>query len=428
MIKIPKIAWIIAFLLFAATLINYADRSAIGVVSVEIRREFSLDEQDYGMIVAAFMFAYAIGYAASGYFIDRLGTRRGFALFISGWSIAQLLHGFAVGRWSLTGFRFLLGLFEPGNFPAAAKAVAEWFPANRRALGVGIFNAGSTMGAMIAPPLVALLTHWYGWRGAFIVTGSLGFMWLVAWLAVYQPPHLNRWLKRDDYLALKDHVRPPIEVAAAGSEKVDWRRVISLRACYALILARFFTDPVIYFIVFWLPEYLRKERGFDLAMVGKYAWIPYVFGDIGYLLGGWLSGKLMERGYSIARARKTMLLCGACFMPAGILAPMVPSGYLAIAVTCFVTFGHALWVSNLLTIPTDIFKANEVGTATGFSGMGGAIGGVAANLGTGYLVKHFSYAPVFWIAGLMHPLSLLILRRLLKDTEFDKNVTLPSAR
>lgn len=423
MIKIPRVAWIIAFLLFAATLINYADRSAIGVVSVEIRREFSLDEQDYGMIVAAFMFAYAIGYAASGYFIDRLGTRRGFALFISCWSVAQLLHGFAVGKWSLTGFRFLLGLFEPGNFPAAAKAVAEWFPANRRALGVGIFNAGSTMGAMIAPPLVALLTHWYGWRGAFIVTGSLGFLWLVAWLLVYQPPHLNRWLKREDYLALKDHVRPPSEVSAEGSGKVDWRRVISLRACCALILTRFFTDPVIYFIVFWLPEYLRKERGFDLAMVGKYAWIPYVFGDIGYLLGGWVSGKLMERGFSMARARKTMLTCGACFMPIGILAPMVPSGELAIAVTCFVTFGHALWISNLLTIPTDIFKANEVGTATGFSGMGGAIGGVVANLGTGYLVKHFSYSPVFWIAGLMHPLSLLMLRRLLKDSEFSRNAT-----
>jgi len=423
MIKIPRIAWIIAFLLFAATLINYADRSAIGVVSVEIRREFSLDEQDYGFIVAAFMFAYAIGYAASGYFIDRLGTRRGFALFITGWSVAQLLHGFSVGKWSLTGFRFLLGLFEPGNFPAAAKAVAEWFPANRRALGVGIFNAGSTMGAMIAPPLVAVLTHWYGWRGAFIVTGSLGFLWLVAWLLVYQPPHLNRWLKREDYLALKDHVRPPNEVGAEGAAKVDWRHVISLRACYTLILTRFFTDPVIYFIVFWLPEYLRKERGFDLAMVGKYAWIPYVFGDIGYLLGGWLSGKLMERGFSIARARKTMLLCGACLMPIGILAPMVSSGELAIAVTCFVTFGHALWISNLLTIPTDIFKANEVGTATGFSGMGGAVGGVVANLGTGYLVKHFSYAPVFWIAGLMHPLSLLMLRRLLKDTEFDKNAT-----
>ncbi|MCC6585632.1 MAG: MFS transporter [Bryobacterales bacterium] len=420
MIKIPRIAWVIAFLLFAATLINYADRSAIGVVSVEIRKEFTLDDQDYGFIVAAFMFAYAIGYSLSGYFIDRLGTRRGFAIFISGWSIAQLLHAFAVGKWSLTGFRFLLGLFEPGNFPAAAKAVAEWFPATRRAFAVGIFNAGSTMGSMIAPPLVAWLTYLYGWRGAFIATGSLGFIWLIGWLLLYQPPHKNRWVSKPEYEELKPHVRPPEEAVAASAGRVSWRHVISLRGCYTLILVRFFTDPVIYFIVFWMPAYLRKERGFDLAMVGKYAWIPYVFGDIGYLLGGWLSGKLMERGYSMAKARKTLLLMGASVMPIGILAPMVPSGEMAIAVTCFVTFGHALWISNLLTIPTDIFKGNEVGTATGFSGAGGALGGVVANLGTGYLVQHFSYSPVFWIAGLMHPMSYLILRTLLKDRYFQE--------
>jgi ACS family hexuronate transporter-like MFS transporter len=416
MIRIPTVGWVIALLLFAATLINYADRSALGVVSVEIRREFSLDEQDYGFIVAAFMFAYAIGYAVSGYFIDRLGTRRGFALFISGWSLAQLAHAFSVGKWSLTGFRFLLGLFEPGNFPAAAKAVAEWFPADRRALGVGIFNAGSTMGAMIAPPLVAFLTYYYGWRGAFLVTGALGFLWLGAWLVIYQPPARNRFLKREEYLALKDHVRAPGE----NSPQVNWRRVLGLRVCYALVLTRFFTDPVIYFIVFWLPEYLRKERGFDLAMVGKYAWIPYIFGDVGYVLGGWLSGYLIRRGFTVARARKAVLACGASLMPVGVLAPMVGSGEMAIAVTCFVTFGHALWISNLLTIPTDVFAAGEVGTATGFSGMGGAIGGVVANLGTGYLVKHFSYSPVFWLAGLMHPLSLLMLRRLLRDEEFER--------
>ena len=167
-----------------------------------------------------------------------------------------------------------------------------------------------------------------------------------------------------------------------------------------------------------MPAYLRHERGFDLAMVGKYAWVPYVFGDIGYLLGGWLSGKLMERGFSMAKARKRLMLLGASVMPVGILAPLVPSGYAAIAVICFVTFGHALWISNLLTIPTDIFRANEVGTATGFSGAGGALGGVLANLGTGYLVQHFSYAPVFWIAGLMHPMSYLLLRALLKDRYF----------
>jgi len=175
---------------------------------------------------------------------------------------------------------------------------------------------------------------------------------------------------------------------------------------------------VIYFVIFWLPEYLRRERGFDLALVGKYAWVPYVFGDIGYLFGGWLSGKLMRSGWSLPRARKFVLLLGSAVMPIALLAPLVPSAWMVIAITCVVTFGHALWIANLLTLPTDLFSGREMGTATGFSGAGGAIGGTLANLGTGYLVSHFSYSPVFWIAGLMHPLSCFLVYRMLPDSMF----------
>ncbi len=417
--KIPKLQWWIAAMLFLATMINYADRVAISVIASEIRRDFGLDSQDYGHIVAVFMFAYAIMYAGSGYIVDRLGTKRGFSVFVLAWSVAQMLHGFAVGKWSLAGFRFLLGLAEPGNWPAAAKAVAEWFPANRRALGIGIFNAGSTMGSAIAPPLVAALTLWFGtWRAAFLVTGAMGLVWLIVWWFLYDPPHRNRWLRPSEYAALKDHVQPPEQTEPVTGKGVDWKWVIRQRGCWTLILARFFTDPVLYFVIFWLPEYLRKERGFDLAMVGKYAWVPYIFGDIGYIVGGWVSGKLMERGWPLPKARKTVLLVGAAIMPIGILAPMVPSWQGAIAVTCFMTMGHALWISNLLTIPTDLFNGREVATASGFTGMGGAIGGVLANLGTGYLVANFSYSPVFWIAGLMHPLAAYLVFRLLPDRRF----------
>jgi ACS family hexuronate transporter-like MFS transporter len=416
--KIPKIQWVIATMLFLSTMINYVDRNAIGVVSVEIRKEFHLDETDYSHILTVFMLAYAVMYAGSGYIVDRLGTRRGFAVFISGWSIAQMLHWFAQGKWSLAGFRFLLGLTEPGNWPASAKAVAEWFPAHRRALGIGIFNAGSTAGATIAPPLVALLTAWLGWRGAFLVTGALGLVWLLAWLLIYDPPHKNKWLRPEEYSAIKDSVQPPEETEAVRGERVDWKKVLSTRGCYALVIARFFTDPVLYFVIFWLPEYLRKERNFDLAMVGKYGWVPYIFGDIGYLAGGWISGKLIERGWPLPKARKTILAIGVSMMPLGILAPMVPSWQGAIAVTCFMTMGHALWISNLLTIPTDIFKGREVATASGFTGMGGAIGGAIVNLGTGDLVSHCSYSPVFWIAGLMHPLALIVVLTLLPDARF----------
>ncbi|MCZ2079511.1 MAG: MFS transporter [Bryobacteraceae bacterium] len=416
--KIPKMRWVIAAMLCMATMINYADRLTLAVVSVEVRNEFGMTEQDYSYILALFMLAYAIMYAGSGYIVDRLGTRRGFAVFIFSWSLAQMMHAFTRGKTSLGAARFALGLTEPGNWPAAAKAIAEWFPASQRALGVGIFNAGSSLGSAIAPPMVAVITLHYGWRASFIFTASLGFVWLSFWLLLYNPPHRNRWLRQSEYEAMKDHIRPPEETLPADSNTLNWRRVIGMRQCYTLILTRFFTDPVIYFVIFWLPEYLRRERGFDLALVGKYAWVPFIFGDLGYVLGGWLSGRLIRSGWSLPRARKFVMLLGASVMPAAMLAPFVSEAWMAIAAICFVTFGHAFWVANLQTLPTDLFRATEVGTATGFSGMGGAIGGVLAQLGTGYIVTHFSYAPIFLLAGIFHPLSAALTYWLLPDRYF----------
>ena len=412
--KIPKLRWVIAAMLLLATTINYIDRTALSVVSLEVRREFQLDERDYSHILSIFMFAYAIMYAGSGYIIDRLGTKLGFSVFIAAWSAAQMLHAVSVGKWSLAGCRFVLGLAEPGNWPAAAKAIGEWFPASQRALGVGIFNSGSSIGSALAPPLVAGLTFHFGWRAAFVATGALGLVWLMAWLIIYDAPHRNRWLRPEEMPAV-DEVKP----AVVGA-KPDWKRIIRMRECYTLILARFFTDPVIYFVVFWLPEYLRKERGFDLAMVGKYAWVPFVFGDIGYMLGGWLSGRLIQSGWSVPRARKFVMAIGAAFMPVAIAAPLVPEAWMAIAATCSVTFGHAFWVANIQTLPTDLFRSGEVGTSTGFTGMGGALGGVVANLGTGYLVMNYSYAPVFLLAGLMHPIAAVIVYKMLPDRYFGR--------
>lgn len=414
--KIPKVQWVIAFLLCLSTMINYLDRQAIGVVSVDIRKEFSLNEEDYSQILTLFFLAYAIMYAGSGYLVDRLGTRRGFAAFISGWSIAQLLHGFAAGKWSLASYRFLLGLSEPGAWPAAAKAISEWFPAPRRALAMGIFNAGSSLGSALAPVTVALITLRYGWRSAFVFTGLAGMAWLVLWLILYQPPHLSRWLRAEEYSKLKPVLRPAQEAASARS--VHWQTLLGARGCWVLILTRFFTDPVIYFVIFWLPEYLRRERGFNLEQVGKYSWVPFAFGGVGYILGGWLSGRLMHAGWTLARARKFVMALGAAVMPVAILAPLVPTAALAIAATCFITFGHGLWVANLQTIPTDLFRGPEIGTVTGFSGSGGAVGGMLASLGTGYLVTHFTYAPVFLLAGLMHPLSAILTYALLPDRFF----------
>jgi len=426
-VKIPRLRWVIAALLFLSTMINYADRLSLSIVSRDIRGEFHMTEQDYSYVITAFFVAYAIMYAGSGYLVDRLGTRRGFALFIATWSAAAMLHAAIRGRWSLIGVRFLLGLAEPGNWPAAAKAVGEWFAPDQRALGVGIFNAGSSLGSAIAPPMVAYLTLRYGWRFAFVFTGSLGLVWLVAWLLIYQPPHRNRLLRAEEYAAMKDEVDPPEETAEASS--IDWRKIIRMRECYTLILARFATDPVIYFMIFWLPEYLRKERGFDLKMVGDYAWVPFFAGGITYVLGGWLSGRLMRAGWKLGSARKFGMLLGALVMPAAMLAPLVPSAWMAIAATCAITVGHAFWISNLQTLPTDLFRGREVGTVSGFSGMGGAVGGILANLGTGYIVQHFSYAPVFFLAGLMHPLSVALVYWLLPNRYFTEGSvrTMPEA-
>ncbi len=418
--RIPKFRYVIATLLLLSTTINYADRLALSVVSPSIRREFGMTEQDYGQILFFFLAAYAIMYALSGPIIDRLGTRRGFAATILVWSSAAMSHALARGKWSLAACRFLLGVGEPGNWPAAAKTVAEWFPADRRALGMGIFNSGTSLGSALAPPVVSALTLAYGWRSAFLWTGAVGFLWLALWLALYQPPHLSRWITPAEWGFLKDRVRPPEEAAPARLPKGEWIRVMARPECYSLIIARFFTDPVLYFIIFWLPEYLSKERHYDLSMIGKYAWVPFIFGDLGYLLGGWVSSWLISRGRPLPRARKVGLICGAAVMPAGIFAPLASGGASAIALTCFMTLGHAVFVANLQTLPTDLFPGPQVGTASGFTGMGGAVGGMIANLCTGYVVQKFSYKPIFAIAGLMHPLATWIILWLLPDWRFTR--------
>jgi ACS family hexuronate transporter-like MFS transporter len=420
--RIPNFRYVVAAMLLLATMINYADRLAIAVVAPSLRAEFHMTEQDYGYVVFWFMCAYAIMYAGSGPLCDRLGTRKGFAVFITAWSIAAMGHALAAGKWSLSFWRFLLGLGEPGNWPAAAKAVAEWFPVEQRALGIGLFNAGSSLGSALAPPVVAFLTLRYGWRAAFLAVGAMGFVWLVLWLFLYQPPHLSRFITEREWNFLKGRVRPPEEAVPVRSPKGEWLRVLRMRECYSLVIARFFTDPVVYFVIFWLPEYLQKERGFDLAMVGKYAWVPFIFGDIGYVTGGWVSGFLIRHGWKWIRARSLVLVAGAVVMPVAVIAPRLPQAWMAIAVICVVTLGHALWISNLLTLPTDMFPATHVGTASGLSGMGGAIGGMLANLGTGYVVQHYSYTPVFLMAGLMHPLAFtlvygLLLRRWIRLAE-----------
>lgn len=419
--KIPRMRWVIAAMLFLATALNYADRQALAIVSPTIRGLFGMTEIDYSRIVAAFFLAYAIMYAGSGYVVDRLGTKRGFGLFIAVWSFASVLHAAARSVLGFGACRFLLGLGEPGNWPAATKAVQEWFAPKYRALGVGIFNAGSSLGSALAPPIVAVLTIRYGWQFAFIAVGAAGFVWLALWMALYDPPGQSRWLGEAERIRITSELGPLTEPGPATPKSVNWGRVIRTRESIALTIARTLTDPVMYFVIFWLPEYLEKERHFDLAMVGKYSWVPFVFGGAAYLSGGWLSAWVIGRGWTLPRARKTVMAVGALCLPVAIAAPHVPSAALAIAAISFMTFGHGFWTANLQALPADLFPGHEVGSVAGFSGMGGALAGMFANLGTGYVVSKFSYSPVFLAAGLMHPIAMLIIWRMLPDSRFQRS-------
>lgn len=388
--------WWIAGLLFLATLINYVDRQCLSVLAPVLRDEFAMSNTDYARVVSAFMLAYIIGQTASGRLMDWLGTRAGFALCMIWWSAAAMLHGLARSALHLGVFRFLLGLAQAGNWPGGVKAVSEWFPLRERAFAVGLFNSGSTMGAMVAPPLVAALALAFGWRPAFMITGATGFLWLVAWLAIYRAPERHPWLSPQEFELIQSG-----RAATTAARSVRWVSLLRQKPVWGLVLGRMLADPVWWFYVFWLPEYLKRERQFSLAMIGYFAWIPFLAAVLGCLAGGAVSGRLVQRGYDTIRARKAVMLACALLMMSGIPAVTVPGAWAAIALISVATFAYQAWGSNILTLPADLFPPAVVASVSGLSGTGAATGGMAFTLLTGYLVDRFSYAPVFVAAGLM---------------------------
>ena len=388
--------WWIAGLLFLATLINYVDRQCLSVLAPVLRDEFAMSNTDYARVVSAFMLAYIIGQTASGRLMDWLGTRAGFALCMIWWSAAAMLHGLARSALHLGVFRFLLGLAQAGNWPGGVKAVSEWFPLRERAFAVGLFNSGSTMGAMVAPPLVAALALAFGWRPAFMITGATGFLWLVAWLAIYRAPERHPWLSPQEFELIQSG-----RAATTVARSVRWVSLLRQKPVWGLVLGRMLADPVWWFYVFWLPEYLKRERQFSLAMIGYFAWIPFLAAVLGCLAGGAVSGRLVQRGYDTIRARKAVMLACALLMMSGIPAVTVPGAWAAIALISVATFAYQAWGSNILTLPADLFPPAVVASVSGLSGTGAATGGMAFTLLTGYLVDRFSYTPVFVAAGLM---------------------------
>lgn len=413
-LKIRHLRWFICALLFFACTLNYLDRQTVSVLKGQLQAELHWTESDYGWIVFAFQVGYAIMLTVSGRIIDQLGTRLGYALTVAWWSVVAIAHTFARGAFSFGMARFFLGASEAGNTPAAIKAVAEWFPARERALAAGIFNAGANVGAMVAPPLVAWLTLRWSWREAFIVTGSIGFLWLMAWLVAFYPPAEHPNITEEEHREIQSDTE-----RAATDAKISWTELFHSRQTWAFIIAKFLTDPVFLFYIFWLPSYFQEKRGFSLAMIGYFAWIPFLAADIGSVAGGWLSGFWIKLGWPLSTARKgAMAVCAFC-MPAAIVAVFASKAWVAVALISLATSAHQGWSSNLFAVVSDIFPKQDVASVIGLGGTGGAVGGMIFALTTGYVLQMLhTYVPLFIIAGIMHPLALVLVHRLIPKNHF----------
>ena len=374
---------------FWATVINYLDRQTLSVAAPELREQFHMSNVEYSRVVFAFLLAYTLSNGISGLVIDRLGTKLGYALCMAWWSVAALLHGFATGGLSLGMFRFLLGIGEAGNWPAGVKVVTEWFPERERALASGIFNSGSAVGAILAPPIVALILLRYGWPSAFVAVGAVGLIWLALWLPAYRKPHA----------AAAESEAPPIPV----------RALVRTRFVLAFTFSKIFLDPVWYFYIFWFPEYLKRARGFDMAAIGKYSWIPFAVAGAGNFLGGGLSGWLLRRGATVTVARKSAVTFFAALMTSAIGAVLVQQAWLAIALVSIAMLGYTGSLANMLALPGDVFPKSTVASVYGLASMGSGIGGMLFTLITGWAVDHYSYTPVFIGFGLLPLICASIL-------------------
>ena len=398
--------WWIAGLILLATLINFLDRLTISILGPVITQQLGLTNLQFASITTWFLVAYTTSQGLSGKLYDRIGARLGFSLSIFVWSVAACAHAFARGFLSLSCFRLILGLGEAGNWPGAAKVIAEWFPRRERALAMGIFNSGVCIGSIIAPPLIVWLQIRFGWQATFLVTGTLGFFWLALWLVFYRTPDKHPAITAEEYALIKG------EQPSAPSQRkpaVSWLQLLRFRQTWAIVLSRFFTDPVWWLYITWLPLYLYNARGFDLKKIGMFGWVPFVTADAGSLLGGWLSGRLITKGWSTDRARKTVVLFGAFLMTAGIPAALTSDATVALLFISLVTFGFQSWINNVQTLPSDYFPEETVASVAGLGGVGAGIGAILYVLTTGWVVDHFSYTPVLLVAGLLPLLGTAVL-------------------
>ena len=432
--RIGRKRWVICALLFFAATINYVDRQVIGILKPTLQEEFGWTEIDYGWIVFAFQTAYAIGLLGIGRLMDRFGTKKGFSFSIVVWSLAAMAHAWAVPigvvavsiigtiaavfgyevsaavlSVSVIGFvvaRFALGIGEAGNFPASIKTVAEWFPKKERALATGIFNSGTNVGALATPLLVPLIVIYWGWYEAFIITGALGFIWLAFWLIIYRKPEEDPNLSPTELAYIQSD--PPEPTA-----RIPWARLFPHRQTWAFAIGKFMTDPIWWVYLFWLPDFLNKQHGLELKNFGLPLAIIYIIADVGSIGGGWISGALIKRGWSINAGRKiAMLICALAVVPI-IFASTTSNLWVAVILIGIAAAAHQGWSANIFTTASDMFPKQAVGSVVGIGGMAGAIGGMFIAKLVAYILETTgSYVPIFAIAASAYLIALLIIHLL----------------
>ncbi len=439
---IKSLRWWIAGLLALATALNYLDRQSFPVVVGEIRKEIPISNEQYGRLSSLFLLAYAIMYAGGGRIMDWLGTRLGYAVMIVWWSAANCLTGTASSVLGLGVFRFLLGMGEGGGFPGSGKAVAEWFPPRERAMAFGLFNTGASLGAVIAPPLMASIVATLGWRWVFFITGAIGFLWAWMWLKLYQPPATNRFITPEEKAFIAESMgnssacglsneggagemkMPEVSQLDPGgatqptaatqtpdgpsARRISWCKLLTYRQVQGLMAAKFLTDAAWYFFIFWLPKYLGDARQLNIKEIGYFAWIPYAFAGAGSLLGGGISSFLLRRQLTLSLSRKIALGIGASLLPVSLLIAGAPLSF-AIVFFSLAMFAHQFWSANVQTLPADLFPSRVVGSVEGLLGSAGAFGGMLFGLLVGWMVEHQGYGPAFLIAGVLHPLAFLVI-------------------
>jgi ACS family hexuronate transporter-like MFS transporter len=403
--RIGHVRWWIAGLVFLNTVNNYVDRQVLSIVAPQLTKDLGLDNIQYGYIVQAFLVAYTAMYIGSGLLIDRYGVKLIYGAATLWWSIAAMLHGAAQSAFGLGVFRFLLGVGESANFIAAEKVAAEWYPPRERGTLNGLVQAGAVTGAIVTPPLVVWLMLMFGWRAAFVATGSLGLFWVLAWWRFYHLPERHPRVTLEELAIIREGSTPE-----SDRHRVPWAALLRMRQTWGLLLARVVSDPVWWFYLFWLPKYLTESRGMSLTLMGLVVWVPYLASDIGAVTGGWASGRLIARGRVVLDARKRVMLGSALMMPAGLGIVWTDSHVVALALICVVLFAHMSWKTNLATLTVDLYPRSVVASAAGLVATGSGIGGALFTPLAGYLIERQSYAPVFMIMAVLHPLAYLLIR------------------